>query len=366
MKITKYITNQEDLDAVVLLIKKARIVALDTEFTREKTYYPILSIVQVAVKNFFGQRKFFIIDCLSDLDLSEFFAIIANPKIIKILHSATQDLEIFYNESKLLPKSIWDTQIMANFCDFGFNVGYSALVEKIAKKTLDKKQQRSDWQRRPLSSKQIEYAVLDVVFLEKIYKKFLKILKKKSRLSWFKEEMEIFIDKNLFRNDDNLYKNFSFKKNNQLEVFRIKKLVSWRESWAKKNNIPRRHFMKDEDIEKIAKEEDCDFDFTLKMKEEIKKILDCKVENLEKEDDQLSNFMSSKQKILHNKIKELVSKIADKNNLKEQFLITNCDIRKIVCEKKPPSEAIIGWRYDLIGQHLESLVKEPSKGRLLR
>ena len=157
---------------MVGLIKEAGVVALDTEFTRQTTYYPILSIIQVAVKVSPKKKESFIVDCMTDINLTDLFAVIADPKIIKILHSCAQDLQIFHRKSSLLPQSIVDTQLMANFCGYGFNIGYSALVDRICDWQLDKEQQRSDWQSRPLSAKQIEYALLDVFFWKKFTKNF--------------------------------------------------------------------------------------------------------------------------------------------------------------------------------------------------
>ena len=116
-----YITSQAELNHVVDLVRKKKLVAIDTEFTRQITYYPILSIIQLAVKTADENVELFIIDCLSNLDLSGFFEIIADEKITKIFHSSTQDLQIFYHQSRLMPKSVVDTQIMANFCGFDFN-----------------------------------------------------------------------------------------------------------------------------------------------------------------------------------------------------------------------------------------------------
>jgi ribonuclease D len=150
-----YINSQSQLNRVVDLIKETKLVALDTEFTRETTYYPILSIVQVALKKTAQPQQLFIIDCLADLDLSQFFALIAEEKISKVLHSSAQDLQIFHHKSDLMPQGVFDTQVMANFCGFDFSAGYSNLVEKLFSTVLDKKQQRSDWQIRPLSNKLI-------------------------------------------------------------------------------------------------------------------------------------------------------------------------------------------------------------------
>lgn len=356
-----YITSQAQLDEVSGLIKAAKLVALDTEFTRETTYYPILSIIQVAVKNSAGEQNNFIIDCFAKLDLSEFFGIIADPKIIKILHSSTQDLQIFYQKSGLIPQGVIDTQIMANFCGFGFSVGYSNLVEKLFQKQLNKKQQRSDWQRRPLSKNQLEYALLDVVFLEGIYRKFSEILLQQNRFDWCFEEMENFIQKILFRTDDNLGKNFSFRGKSDREISQIKNLILWREGWARKFNVPRQHFLKDEVLEKIVADKSVEkisaFDFTQQMLEEINKILD---ENEEISDQTLRRekkfFMSEKRKNSFHEAKKLIAKISAQENFQEQFLITSSDLERIVCEQKFSVEKAAGWRYQLFGKELEQLI----------
>ena len=222
--------------------------ALDTEFTRQTTYYPILSIVQIALKNLRGEQELFIIDCLAKLDLSQFWALIADQKIVKILHSSTQDLQIFYQKSQLKPRNIFDTQIMANFCGFGFSVGYSSLVEIFFKKNLDKKEQRSDWQLRPLSLQQIEYALLDVIFLQEIYQKFVEILAQKNRQDWHLQETQNFIEKILDSSDASLAKNFSFRNKSPKQISQIQNLLLCRERWARKINVPRQHLMKDEVI----------------------------------------------------------------------------------------------------------------------
>ncbi len=354
-----YITSQSQLQGIIGLIREAKLVALDTEFTRQTTYYPILSIIQIAVKNSAGAQKTFIIDCISDLDLNELFSVISDPKIIKILHSSTQDLQIFYHKSGLLPQGVIDTQIMANFCGFGFSVGYSNLVERLFQKQLDKKQQRSDWQRRPLSKNQLEYALLDVVFLEEIYRIFLEILLQQNRLDWLREEMENFVQKILFRTDDNLSKNFSFRGRSSKQITQIKNLVLWREDWARKVNVPRQHFLKDEVIEKIIANESAEKinGLTPKMLEEINQILD---EESEISDQSFKRekkfFMSENQKNSYQEAKKIIAKISVQENFSEQFLITSADIGKVICEKNFLNEKVVGWRYQLFGKELEQLI----------
>jgi ribonuclease D len=373
-----YITSQKDLNQAVDLIKKVKFVAVDTEFTRQTTYYPLLSIIQLAVKN--GTKKqSFIIDCLLNLNLSELFAIIADPEIIKVLHSSTQDLQIFYQHSKLLPQSIADTQIMANFCGFGCNFGYSALVDKLFNLQLDKKQQRSNWQLRPLSIKQIEYAFLDVVFLEEIYKKFHEVLLLQKRVEWYLEEMKNFVNNSLFKSNESLTKSFSFKDKNDLQIARIKNLILWRENQARKNNIARQHYLKDADIKKIISGQ------KVELKQEltdiIYKILEEKNENFDKleftENFETPGFfkefsgekvcgsevfvqrrfiMNKDQKIRYLRAKKLISTICIREKFQEQFLITGSDLKKIICAPNSVAKILSGWRYQLFGQELEQII----------
>lgn len=353
-----YITSQSQLHDAISLIREAKIFAIDTEFTRETTYYPILSIIQIAVKNSQKKKESFIIDCLVGLDLSEFFAVISDPKITKILHSSAQDLQIFYHKSKQLPQGVIDTQVMANFCGLGFSVGYSNLVEKLFSQTLDKKEQRSDWQRRPLNQKQIEYALLDVLFLEEIYDQFYEDLVRQNRLEWCLEEMKLFIEKNLLKSEENLGKSFSFRGKDQNQISQIKNFILWREGWAKKVNVPRQHFLRDDEIDRIVTNQNCDLNFDAEVTAEIQKILDDKEEVFENLGvKQKKFFMNEKQKNCYEEAKKLISKISTKENFREQFLLTSDNLKKIICEQNLFNEKVFGWRYQLFGKELQELIQ---------
>ncbi|MDX2083062.1 MAG: hypothetical protein SFV53_03635 [Rickettsiales bacterium] len=367
-----YITNNQALSEVIKLIDQAKLVAIDTEFTREKTYYPILSLIQIAVNNS-NQQKLFIIDALSGIDLQPLITIIFDRNITKIFHASLQDLQIFCQkfgriEKKLLEDlafSVIDTQIMANFCGFSFNTGYSNLAEILLQKNIDKTLQRSDWQKRPLSLKQLEYALCDVIFLEEIYQKLSEVLKQKKRQEWYEQEMRIFVDKATTESVENLFKNFSFKGKSREQINKIKNLILWREGWAKKLNLPRQHFMRDYVVERIAYEKDFDLTLDEQKISEIKKII-----NEDFDEDKIfahkisskisskgeNNFMSDEQKNLYKKAKELVAKIAREENLKEQILITNNTLKNLICDNKSIEKTLTGWRYEIIGEPLKKLI----------
>lgn len=341
------------------MIKEAKLVAIDTEFTREKTYYPILSLIQIAVQNS-GKKKSFIIDCLSGIDLQPILQIMSDDQVTKILHSSLQDLQIFYQKNNAVPASIMDTQIMANFCGFGFNVGYSNLVENFCKIDIDKTLQRSDWQRRPLMQSQIDYALLDVLYLEEINHKLLEILEKNGRKDWYFEEIKNFIAKSIYQKEESLYKSFSLNKKSSgkksaKQIAQIKKLILWRENCAKELDIPRQHFLKDEMIDRIVSEEYFDLSFDLRgmNADEIRRILASADECLVEEK---NFFMSGKQKKLYEEAKKLIAKIAQEENLQEQFLITSSALKSIICDCETIDELVIGWRYQIFGKKLEQLI----------
>ena len=355
-----YILSQAKLDELVERIAAKKIFALDTEFTRQTTYYPILSIIQVALKNPENRKEVFIIDCLSSLNLSGFFQLMANPEIIKILHSSTQDLQIFHQKSNLIPQRIFDTQLMANFCGFGCSVGYSVLVEKIFNQHLDKKQQRSDWQKRPLSVKQLEYAALDVVFLEEIYEKFLALLHSRNALNWYLEEEQSFLKKTISLSDENLIKKISLRNKTSKEISQIKSLLTWRENWARKVDVPRRHFLEDEIIEKFVAgnltNPNFSRNFTPEIFAQMHDVIAQNSQNSEVELDEEKIFMTQKQKDCFEKAKEIISKIAAQENFADQFLITSADLKKVICDKNSFDKKVTGWRQQMFGTQLQELI----------
>ncbi len=353
--VSYYIDDNEKLDELLDLIAKSEVIAIDTEFTREKTYYSILSLIQIAVKD--GKKKHsFIVDCLADINLKKLFQVINDPKVTKILHSSLQDLQIFYKHSKTLPKGISDTQIMANFCGFDFNIGYSALVEKFFDKIIDKSQQRSDWQKRPLTQKQIDYALSDVKYLEEIHDKMNDILESKGRKTWYLEEVKNFVKASVAKPEENLFKNFVFQKKTSKEISQIKRLILWRESWAQKLDIPRQHFLRDHVIERIVMKNDLSLKLEKKAIEEIKKIMD--MEELLTENNFVEKhfLMTEQQKRSFKKAKKLISKIALEQDLKEQFLISTLTLKNLVCGYKNIDEIIYGWRFEVFGSELKKII----------
>jgi ribonuclease D len=230
--------------------KGAEFVAVDTEFMRERTYWPILCLVQVA-----GSEESVAIDPLAPgLDLAPLLDLMADPSVLKVFHAARQDLEIFYQLSNRVPHPVFDTQIAAMVCGFGDAVSYETLVRRLAGTGLDKASRFTDWAQRPLTERQVRYALADVVHLRTVYERLQQILGKNGRASWFAEEMENLVDPAIYRTDPaEAWRRFRLRGPADRRLLGVLKAVAaWREAAAQQRDLPRGRIMKDEAVLEIA------------------------------------------------------------------------------------------------------------------
>ncbi len=239
----EYIDNNEALSGYLERVDSAKWVMLDTEFIREKTYFPKLCLIQVATEDTQA-----CIDPLAIKDLSPFFDWIYREEMVKVFHAAWQDLEIVYQLSDSIPSSIFDTQIAAAVLGLGDQMGYARLVEQLLGVQLDKSQSRTDWSRRPLSQKQLEYAIGDVTYLRDMYPILLQQLEESGRLSWLQKSFSHLEDATQYEPDPRgcwkRVKGVHLLKPAQLTALR--ELAAWREEQAIKKDLPRRWLLSDE------------------------------------------------------------------------------------------------------------------------
>src|SRR5256884_4303561 len=191
------ITESDARAAFCARQKGAEFVTIDTEFMRERTYWPILCVVQVA-----GPGEAIAIDALAEgIDLKPLLALMSEPNALKVFHAARQDLEIFFQLSGEVPHPIFDTQVAAMVCGFGDAVSYETLVKRLAGASLDKASRFTDWAHRPLTERQIRYALADVVHLRTVYERLQHVLAENGRTGWFAEEMADLVDPAIYRSD---------------------------------------------------------------------------------------------------------------------------------------------------------------------
>jgi ribonuclease D len=242
------INNQEILDEFCQEISNVDIISIDTEFSRRSSYYAKLSIIQVKA----GSQSV-IIDAMSNLNLSAFNQILINNKILKLFHAPREDFSIFYHLFGMLPCNIFDIQIAASLCGFGKQLSYNDICYKIYDITIDKAHQKSNWLKRPIDQAMIEYALQDVEYLEPIYRKLNKIITENNLRDKYNKQMKSLLYINNYAvNLEEAWQKVKVRLDVKI-IPRLQILASYREEQAQLIDIPRKHFILDEDLVKLCK-----------------------------------------------------------------------------------------------------------------
>jgi ribonuclease D len=245
----RIVETTDGVRALVADLQGAPYLALDTEFMRDQTYWPKLCLIQVAAP---GVEA--IVDPLADgIDLQPFYDLLKNPDVVKVLHASRQDIEILHHQGGLIPHPLFDTQIAAMVAGFGDAASYETLCRRIAHVEIDKSSRFTDWSRRPLSKKQLDYAIGDVTHLRTIYEYLKKQLEKTGRASWVQEEIEALQDSELYELDPvNAWKRLKPRTSNKRFLAMIAAIAAWREREAQSRDVPRGRVLKDEALMEIA------------------------------------------------------------------------------------------------------------------
>src|SRR5271165_107048 len=243
------VTTTDALQALCDRLSREEFVTVDTEFMRERTYWPELCVVQLA-----GEHEVAVIDAEApDLDLAPLGALLANQAVMKVFHAARQDIEIFVLRFGDVPRPLFDTQIAAMVAGFGEQAGYDSLVAALAGGSIDKAHRFSDWSARPLSASQISYAAADVTYLRTVYTRLCARLQQEGRLDWVAEEMAELANPALYRTDpEAMWERLRPRSNNRRFLGMVRALAAWREREAQRVNIPRQRLLRDETLLEIA------------------------------------------------------------------------------------------------------------------
>ena len=246
------IADNAALAAFCQRIAGSRYITVDTEFIRDRTYFPVLCVVQAA-----GDEEAGAIDALAEgIDLSPFFDLLAYPHLPKVFHAARQDLEIFYNLTGKIPTPLFDTQIAAMVCGFGDSVAYETLATRLAQARIDKSMRFTDWSRRPLTPKQLTYAISDVTHLRIVYEKLSKRIEDESRSTWVAEEMAVLTSPSTYESDPReAWRRLKPRSAKPRFLAVLRELAAWREEEARRRNLPRNRIIRDETLKEIAAHE---------------------------------------------------------------------------------------------------------------
>lgn len=230
-------------------LAKSEFIAVDTEFMRESTYWPELCLIQAA-----GGDEEVVIDPLAEgIDLSPFWDLLKNESILKVLHAPRQDMEIFVQRLGSVPAPIFDTQTAAMALGLGDQIAYDALVREFLDIHIDKGSRFTDWSRRPLSDKQLSYALSDVTHLRDLFPQLMARLEKQGRTAWAEAEMQAFYDADLYdTKPEDAWRRLKLRKMKPSWLAALKTAAHWREAEARERNTPRNRIMKDEALYAIA------------------------------------------------------------------------------------------------------------------
>jgi len=243
------ISTTDDLAAACARLSQSPFVTVDTEFMRETTYYSKLCLIQMA-----SPDEGVLVDPLAEgVDLRPFFALMADERVIKVFHSARQDVEIIWQMGGVIPKPLFDSQVAAMVCGYGDSVSYEQLANDLARARIDKSSRFTDWSRRPLSEAQLSYALSDVTHLIAIYDRLMEQLNENGRLGWLDEEMAVLTSPETYAADpDEAWRRLSGRMRKPREIAVLMEAAAWREREAQTRNVPRSRVMKDDALIDVA------------------------------------------------------------------------------------------------------------------
>jgi ribonuclease D len=365
MKITP-ITDTGALAAFCDKASKAEYVTVDTEFIRDKTYWSKLCLIQLA-----GPDEAVAIDVLAPgINLTPVDDLLANPDVLKVFHAGRQDVEIFFHRNGVIPVPIFDTQVAAMVCGFGDQVGYETLISKLVGVRPDKSSRFTDWAQRPLSQKQLDYALADVVHLRPAYEKLSQRLAQSERTPWLDEEMRILINPATYEMDpENAWKRIKSRNGNARTLAILRELAAGRETQAQKRDIPRNRVLRDDAIQEIAAQAPTDVENLSRLRGFPKgmangaigaMVLDAvkKAVAIPKEDlppaparEKLPGNLGP----ITDLLRVLLKHVSEQSDVASKLIASADDLQRIAADDNADVPALSGWRRELFGEEALAL-----------
>ncbi len=360
------ITETAALAALCERLRAETFVTVDTEFMRERTYWPELCVVQLA-----SDSEVAVVDALAPgLDLAPLGALLADQAVMKVFHAARQDIEIFVLRFGDVPRPLFDTQIAAMVAGFGDQVGYDSLVASLTGGAIDKSHRFSDWAARPLSPAQTTYAAADVTHLRQVYTKLLAKLEAEGRLDWVGEEMADLADPATYRpNPESMWERLRPRTNNRRMLAVLRAVAAWREREAQRSNIPRQRMLKDEVILEIAATAPTDADGLGRARGISKGFADGRMgqsllaaigEARTLPEDALPeaparNDAPRSSPALVSLLKVLLAAKCEQHHVAPKLVANSEDIERLAGEDAPDVACMHGWRHEVFGADAQAL-----------
>lgn len=359
------ITDSNALENRLAALAGEKFVAIDTEFVREKTYYPQLCLVQIA-----GESDAFAVDVLAEgLDLAPLKALLENTDVLKVFHACPQDVALLLHSIGVMPLPLFDTQVAAQMLGFGEAASYARLTEELCGVEIDKTLRYMDWSKRPMSREQIDYALSDVIHLRQVYTALVKDLEEKGRYAWAMEEMEPLRQAESYdAKPEEAWTKLRLRSTKPSFLALVRALAAWRERTAQKHDKPRQWILRDETLLEIAAANP-------KTPEALAKIRNVHGSQSMREGifAALEEGRSAEPPKMAKKklppigsgpimdlLKILLKMQSEQHGIAASVIARADDIEQFVIQKKPDVPAMHGWRHDLFGKHAIAL----KEGRL--
>jgi len=355
------ISDTQSLAAFCERLSHTEYVTVDTEFMREKTYWPQLCLVQLA-----GPDEAHAIDPLAPgIDLRPLYDLMANPKVLKVFHAARQDLEIFLKYADAIPSPMFDTQVAAMVCGFGDAVGYETLVAQLAKARIDKSMRFTDWSLRPLSEKQIQYALADVTHLRVAYEKLVAKLEKNGRVAWLGEEMAELTAPSTYRVPfDDAWRRLKPRSSSPRFLAVLRELAAWREREAQERDLPRQRVVRDEMLTEIAAHHPTNVNDLARTRglgrglvegKMGQAILDAVARGMAVPEDQAPTPLDRVDMPrglgpVVDLLKVLLKMKCDEHGVAQKLVANTADVEAIAADDDANVRALSGWRRELFGE----------------
>ncbi len=336
-------------------------VAVDTEFMRESTFWPKLCLVQLAAPGIEA-----IVDPMADgIDLAPFFELMANRGVVKVFHAARQDIEIVYIKAGLIPTPVFDSQVAAMVCGFGDSISYVNLVKRITNRDLDKSSRFTDWSRRPLTERQLTYALGDVTHLRDVYRHLSTELERSGRTHWLAEEMATLTDAATYElSPEAAWKRLKLKVRNRKSLGVLIELAAWRERAAQAQDVPRARILRDEALYDIANQQPTEASKLSELRTlsdgfgrsaRAREIIEAVKRGLEHDPRTLPSLengssLPAEAGAMVDLLRVLLKAAAGRHGVAPRLIADGEDLERIATEPEPDVAALKGWRRELFGE----------------
>jgi ribonuclease D len=354
------ITTNDALVSFCESLKGADYIAVDTEFLREKTYWSQLCLVQVA-----GPKEAVAVDPLAEgIDLAPLHGVMRDESILKVFHAARQDVEIFHHLTGFVPTPLFDTQVAAMVCGFGDSVGYETLISKLTTARIDKSSRFTDWSQRPLTDRQLTYALADVIHLRPAFEKLRRRLQRTGRSHWLEEEMAVLNDPATYLVEpEEAWQRLKVRSGKPRFMGILKELAAWREREAQRRDLPRGRVLRDEALLEIAAHAPTTVDDLARTRgmgrgfaegRQGADVLAAVQSGLSLSDDQLPRLEPREDappglSPIVEMLRVLLKMKCEENHVASKLVASSSDLEAIAADDAAPVPALSGWRRELFG-----------------